>query len=106
MQDSRFSVLGLRFGWDPILGLVPGIGDSVAAALAAWVVAEAARLGAPRPLLLRMALNVGIDLVVGAVPLVGDLFDAAFKANLRNVRLLERHLAERERRERRRPPNV
>jgi hypothetical protein len=93
LQDSRFSLLGIRFGWDAVIGLVPGVGDVAATAMAAWVVAEAARLGAPKRLLARMGLNVAIDFLLGAVPLVGDLADIAFKANLRNVDLLERHLS-------------
>ncbi len=92
LQDSRFRLLGIRFGWDSIIGLIPGVGDTVTTALATYVVVEAARLGAPRTLLARMGLNVAIDLVLGATPLIGDLADVAFKANLRNVDLLERHL--------------
>lgn len=93
MQDNRFSLLGIRFGWDALIGLVPGIGDAVTTAMASYIVVESARLGAPRALLVRMGLNVAIDFVLGAVPLIGDLADMAFKANLRNVALLERHLA-------------
>ena len=76
-----------------VIGLIPGVGDVASTAMAAWVVAEAARLGAPKRLLARMGLNVAIDFLLGAVPLVGDLADIAFKANLRNVDLLERHLS-------------
>ena len=92
LQDSRFSLLGIRFGWDAIIGLIPGIGDAITTAMSAYVVTEAARLGASRPLLARMGVNVLIDFVLGAVPLIGDLADITFKANLRNVDLLERHL--------------
>lgn len=92
LQDSRFSLFGIRFGWDAIIGLVPVGGDALTTALATYVIIEAARLGAPAPLLARMALNIGIDFVLGATPLIGDLADIAFKANLRNVALLERHL--------------
>lgn len=92
LQDSRFRLLGIRFGWDSIIGLVPGVGDTVTTALAAYVVVEAARLGAPKTVLAHMGLNVAIDLVLGATPLIGDLADVAFKANLRNVAPLERHL--------------
>jgi hypothetical protein len=95
LQDSRFSILGIRFGWDALIGLVPGVGDAATTAMAAWIVAESARLGASRAVLARMSLNVLVDLMLGAVPLLGDLFDVAFKANRRNVRLLERHLARR-----------
>ena len=93
LQDSRFRLLGIRFGWDSVIGLIPGIGDAAMAAMAAYVVVEAARMGAPKALLARMSLNVLIDFVLGATPLIGDLADIAFKANIRNVDLLERHLS-------------
>lgn len=85
-----------RFGLDGLIGLVPGAGDAVTAALAGYIVVEAWRLGVPRRLLARMALNVGIDLAVGAVPVAGDLFDFGWKSNRRNLALLTCHL-ERER---------
>jgi hypothetical protein len=83
-----------RFGLDPVLGLLPGGGDIAGGALSAWIVVQAARLGAPSPVLMRMGWNIVVDTVLGAVPLIGDLFDASWKANRRNVALLERHLAE------------
>lgn len=91
LLDASFRVpgTGVRFGWDALIGLIPGVGDAATGLLAAWIVAEAARLGAPGSVLARMLGNVGLDLLVGAVPLLGDLFDAGFKANQRNVRLLE-----------------
>ena len=88
---------GIRFGADAIIGLVPGVGDMITTALSAWMIYEARRLGAPRHLVARMIANVAIDGLVGAVPLVGDLFDLMFKANRRNLRLL-RGWMERERR--------
>lgn len=102
LLDVSFRVPGTRwrFGWDALLGLIPGLGDGAGAVLSAWFIVEAARLGAPRATLLRMAGNVAVEAVVGAVPLLGDLFDAAYKANLRNLRLLERHLDEPEQTER------
>jgi hypothetical protein len=84
---------GVRVGWDAVLGLVPGLGDGVGTLLSAYIVVQAARLGAPSPLLLRMLGNVALEALAGVVPLVGDVFDAAWKANVRNVRLLEEHLA-------------
>ncbi|MFP2904998.1 DUF4112 domain-containing protein [Pyxidicoccus sp. 3LFB2] len=83
---------GVRVGWDAVLGLIPGVGDAAGGMMSAYVVVQAARLGAPPAVLTRMLGNVGIEVLVGAVPFVGDLFDAGFKANLRNVRLLEQHL--------------
>ena len=81
-----------RVGWDPVLGLIPGAGDAVGLVLSSFIVLEAARLGAPGASLARMVMNLGIDAVAGAVPLAGDLFDAGWKANRRNLRLLQRVL--------------
>jgi hypothetical protein len=93
--DSAFQVPGTRFriGLDPLLGLIPGVGDLAGGALSAYIVLEAARLGAPRPVVLRMLGNVLLDSLFGSVPVLGDLFDATWKANARNVVLLERHVA-------------
>jgi len=88
----RIPGTNLRFGLDPILGLIPGAGDAAGAVLAGWILVEAIRLGASRATVLRIAGNIALDAAVGAVPLVGDIFDFAWKANLRNVALLERHL--------------
>lgn len=90
----RVPVIGLRVGYDSIIGLIPGVGDVLTFAPAAWIILEAKRLGAPPYLLGRMAANSGVDAVIGAVPLVGDLFDATFKANRRNVAMLRKHLEE------------
>ena len=94
LLDSAFRipVLGYRVGWDAVLGLVPGLGDAVGTLFSAYIVFEAARLGAPRNVLARMVYNVALEFIIGIIPIVGDLFDAVFKANIRNVRLLERAL--------------
>ncbi|WP_420125700.1 DUF4112 domain-containing protein [Longimicrobium sp.] len=81
-----------RFGLDAVIGLVPGFGDAAGSLMSAYIVVQAARLGAPASSLVRMVLNVGIEAVVGAIPFAGDLFDAWFKANARNVRLLRQEL--------------
>lgn len=96
VYDAGIRIPGTRFefGLDPLVGLVPGLGDAVGAGLATYIVFEAARSGVPRSVLVRMLLNVGIDALIGAFPVVGDLFDAAWKANLKNVDLLEEHLAD------------
>jgi hypothetical protein len=86
---------GIRIGADSIIGLAPGIGDALTTILAAYIVAEGIRLGLPRRKIWRMAANVGLDAVVGAVPIVGDIFDVAFKANKRNLAIIEEHLAKR-----------
>ena len=94
LLDSVARVPGtsFRFGLDPVLGLVPGLGDVAGAALSGYVVLLASRLGAPTSVLVRMLGNVAIDTVVGMVPLFGDLFDASWKSNTRNLALLERHM--------------
>lgn len=83
---------GFRFGLDSVIGLVPGVGDVVAGVLSLYIVLEAARLGVPRSLLVRMGYNVAVDALVGSVPLLGDLFDAGYKANLRNLALVQEHV--------------
>ena len=83
---------GARVGIDPLIGLVPWIGDAMGAVISSYIISEAARLGAPKSVLLKMAFNVFLDALIGIVPAVGDLFDFAWKANLRNVRLLEHYL--------------
>jgi hypothetical protein len=92
--DNSIRIPGTRarFGLDPVIGLIPGVGDAAGAVMSAYIVVQAARLGAPVPSLLRMLLNVGVEALVGAVPLAGDLFDAAYKANARNVAILRREL--------------
>ena len=92
LLDSAARVPGtsIRFGADAVLGLVPGLGDVAGAALAGYLVLLAQRLGAPRAVVLRMLGNVAVDTIGGTVPLIGDLFDVAYKSNLRNLALLER----------------
>mgnify|MGYP005851412747 CR=1 FL=1 len=81
---------GYRIGMDGVIGLVPGVGDLVGAALSTYIIFESARLGASTGLLVRMMLNVLVETAVGVIPVLGDLFDFAWKANDRNVALLER----------------
>ncbi|HWA39357.1 MAG TPA: DUF4112 domain-containing protein [Burkholderiales bacterium] len=96
LLDSSIPIPGTRFtiGVDALVGLFPFIGDLVGVLLSSYILGEAARLGAPKSVLLRMSLNVGLEGLVGIVPFAGDVFDAAFKANQRNVRLLESWLEE------------
>jgi hypothetical protein len=91
LLDSSIPIPGTRLtlGLDAVIGLVPLLGDLIGVALSSFIVAEASRLGAPRSLLTRMAFNVAVDGVVGMVPFLGDAFDAGWKANQKNVRLLE-----------------
>jgi len=94
LLDSGIRIPGTqwRFGLDPIIGLIPGVGDAAGAVLAGWILVEAIGLGASRATLVRIAGNIALDAGLGAVPILGDIFDFAWKANLRNVALLERHL--------------
>src|SRR3954447_762145 len=94
-SDTVFEVpgLGWRFGLDPIIGLIPVAGDFASAVVSLYILALAAEMQVPRSTMLRMGLNVAIDYFVGAIPLVGNLFDFAWKANARNMQLLERTMA-------------
>ena len=91
LLDARFRIpgLGIPVGWDSILGLIPGVGDVVTAVPAGWMIWEGYNLGARKRTLARMGVNAGIDMVVGGVPLIGDLFDVAFKAHKKNLALLQ-----------------
>ena len=86
--DRRFSFMGLKFGYDGIVGLIPGVGDLITGAFGLYLILEAHRLGARRWTMVRMLINWGVDFGVGAIPIVGDIFDIAFKSNSRNIRLL------------------
>ena len=96
LLDNAFRVPGtsLRFGWDPILSVVPWAGDVIAALLSCAIVVQAHRMRVPRVVQVRMLLNTAIDVVVGSVPVVGDVADLFWKSNAKNFSLLERHAAE------------
>ena len=95
LLDEQFRLPGTqqRVGLDSLLGLIPGVGDALGMLLSTYILIEASRLGVPRTLLLRMVANIGLDTLVGAVPIVGDLFDIVWKANKKNVALLDAYLA-------------
>jgi hypothetical protein len=97
LLDSRFEIpgTGVRFGLDPLIGLIPGVGDTISAALGSLIIAEAVHLGVRKEVIAKMIANLAIDWVIGLVPVVGDAFDLVFKSNLRNLELLERELMER-----------
>jgi hypothetical protein len=86
--DRQFSILGVQFGLDGIIGLVPILGDVITGAMGLYLILEARRLGATRWTMAKMLLNWGIDVSVGALPIVGDIFDVVFKSNTKNLRLL------------------
>jgi hypothetical protein len=94
LLDSSIPIPGTSFsiGLDALIGLVPVAGDLVGVLLSGYIVREAAALGVSRSILARMALNVAVEGLVGMIPFAGDVFDAAFKANQRNVRLLNAYL--------------
>ena len=87
-------VVNYKIGLDPILGLLPVGGDAVSAAISLYIVAEGARMGASRDTVLRMLANVVFDAVGGSIPILGSIVDAVFKANQRNVKLLEEEFGE------------
>jgi hypothetical protein len=83
----------IRVGLDPLLGLLPGGGDAGTALVSTYTIVAAYRLGAPPEVIFRMGVNIAFDLLVGVVPVIGDLFDVGWKANRKNVALLERYVA-------------
>jgi hypothetical protein len=97
LLDAAFLIpgTGIRFGFDALVGLIPGVGDAITTAISLYIVSEARALGAPRPLIARMLANVAIDGAIGAIPLLGDMFDVGWRANLRNARLLRDYLVAR-----------
>ncbi len=84
----RLPFTRIRLGWDSIIGLVPGVGDTLALAPAFWIVAQAHQAGVPKHTIGKMGVNIGIDWLVGLVPLVGDLLDVGYKANTKNAALM------------------
>ena len=94
LLDTAFRIPGtpFRVGWDPIIGLIPGLGDLIDTAFSAYLLFLAAKFGLPRNVFGWMVFNISVEAVVGTVPLIGDVFDAFFKSNIRNLALLEKHL--------------
>jgi hypothetical protein len=93
--DNAITVPGTRFriGFDALIGLIPGLGDLIGTLFSSYIIAVAASQGLPRSALARMAINVGVEAIVGVVPILGDVFDAMWKANQRNVRLMQQFRA-------------
>lgn len=96
LMDAQFRLPGtnIRFGLDAIVGLIPGGGDFATFIISALMLSTFAKKGASGYLLARMAMNIVLDAVVGSIPLIGDLFDVAFKANQRNLKLMKEHYYE------------
>lgn len=92
--DSAIRIPGTnyRIGVDGVLGLIPGFGDLVGALLSSYILASASQIGVPLVVLIRMALNIALESIVGAIPILGDIFDFVWKANQRNVKLLNYYL--------------
>jgi hypothetical protein len=90
LMDSAVAIPGtnIRFGLDSIIGLIPGAGDALSAGVSLYIVYEAAQLGATRKQLTMMLGNIALDTLAGSVPVLGDVFDLTFKANIRNLRML------------------
>ncbi len=89
--DRSIPVGKWRFGLDPIIGLIPGAGDWIGAMLSLYVLYEGARLGVRGPVLMKMTGNILVETIVGAIPVLGDLFDFAWQANTRNMALIRQH---------------
>jgi len=97
LLDDRFTIPGTdwRVGIDAIIGLIPGVGDLAGAAMSTYIIWKARQLGASRWAQSRMAGNILIETTIGAIPVIGDIFDARWKANRRNLRILRKNLAKR-----------
>lgn len=93
LMDNQFTIPGtdIRIGLDPILGLLPGIGDTASLAVSGYIVHKAHKAGVHPFLLSRMGWNIFIDWLIGLIPLVGDIFDVGFKANRKNIALIREH---------------
>ena len=96
LMDNSFRIPGtqMRFGLDGLIGLIPGLGDAVGAIISSHILTQAAQMGAPKSLLLKMAFNIALDAVLGIIPVVGDVSDFIWKANQRNVQLLNDYVEE------------
>lgn len=96
LMDSRFNIPGskIRFGMDSVIGLIPGVGDIISFLISGYILSTAAKLGASNYVMARMTLNAGLDAIIGSIPILGDIFDIGFRANQRNIRLLQQHYKE------------
>lgn len=93
LLDTRFEFMGIRFGLDGLVGLLPVVGDFVTTGISLYIIHQAWTLGCSKATLVRMGLNVAVESVLDMIPLVGNLFDFYWKANIKNLKLLDAHLA-------------
>ena len=93
LMDSQFQLpgTGIKLGLDTIIGLIPGIGDTIGLGVASYIVSRGAHMGVPKRKLTKMGFNIGIDWLIGTVPIIGDLFDVGWKANNRNAAIIREH---------------
>lgn len=91
LMDNRFKIGPIRFGLDSLVGIIPGIGDSITALVSGYMLVVAARRGVPPTILMKMVFNIGVDYVVGLIPILGDLTDIFVKSNIKNLQLLKKH---------------
>jgi hypothetical protein len=96
LMDSSFRIpfVGWKVGLDPILGIIPGVGDLLSTGVSVYIVSLAIRFKLPITKVIQMLMNVGIETLLGIVPVLGDIFDAYYKSNIRNLEILEKHLNE------------
>jgi hypothetical protein len=93
IMDSQFSIPGtsIRFGWDTIIGLIPGIGDTITSLVSAYIIREAKQMRVPNHVLWLMGFNIFLDWIIGSIPILGDILDIGWKANRRNITLIRKH---------------
>lgn len=95
-MDAQFTVFGVKIGLDSIIGFIPGAGDFITLAFSFYIFWVGVKLELPKPKLAKMLFNMGVDTVIGTIPVIGDFGDIFFKANLRNLALIEEHLGEKQ----------
>lgn len=91
LLDRQFTIGNISFGIDPLLGLVPGIGDTLSTVLGLYLLHVGTQMKVSRIDMVRMAFNIFIDFLIGLIPLLGDIFDVGYKANIRNLKILEKY---------------
>lgn len=92
LLDTQFSVIGVRFGIDPLLGLLPGIGDLISFVVSLYLIWIAQHLKVPSDKIAKMIQNIVIDLAIGFIPIIGDLSDVVYRANSKNFKILQAHI--------------